>query len=99
MARPLMLGRPFAGVPYEVGLAAVGRVHRHVGSDTTMADFALRRTPISDAVTVAILGARNPDQARSNAVAASFPPLTSDQMIDVRAIYEQDLKPIVHQRW
>ena len=93
------VGETFSGVPYEKGLEAVERVRPLVGGDTTMAKFALRWILMFDAVTVAIPGARNAAQARSNAEAAALPPLPSATMAELRAIYDQDIKPFVHQRW
>lgn len=93
------VGETFSGVPYEKGLAAVERVRPLVGGDTTMAKFALRWILMFDAVTVAIPGARNGAQARSNAEAAALPALQAATMAELRAIYDQDIKPFVHQRW
>ena len=93
------VGETFSGVPYEKGLAAVERVRPLVGGDTTMARFALRWILMFDAVTVAIPGARNGAQARSNAEAAALPALPQAAMAELRAIYDQDIKPFVHQRW
>ena len=86
-------------MPYEVGLAAVERICPLVDGDTTMAKFALRWILMFDAVTVAIPGARNADQARSNTEAALLPPPSAHVMATLKAIYDQDIKPHVHQRW
>lgn len=93
------VGETFSGVPYEVGLEAVERIRPLVSGDTTMAKFALRWILMFDAVTVAIPGARNPAQARSNAEAAELPPLADGAMEEIRAIYDDAIKPYVHQRW
>ena len=93
------VGETFSGVPYEVGLAAVERIRPLVGGDTGMARFALRWILMSDAVSVAIPGARNAEQARSNAQAAALPPLDDEVMGKLAAIYDQDIRPHVHQRW
>ncbi|WP_192179708.1 aldo/keto reductase [Mesorhizobium amorphae] len=93
------VGETFSGVPYEVGLAAVERIRPLVSDDTTMAKFALRWILMFDAVTVVIPGARNRAQARSNAEAAALPPLSDAVMDKIRIIYDQDIKPHVHQRW
>lgn len=93
------IGETFSGVPYDVGLQAVERVRPLVGGGTTMARFALRWILMFDAVTVAIPGARNPEQARSNAEAADLPPLSDAVMAELRAIYETDIRPHVHARW
>lgn len=93
------VGETFSGVPYEKGLAAVERIRPLVSGDTTMAKFALRWILMFGAVTVAIPGARNPVQARSNAEAAALAPLSLDTMEKIEQIYQEDIKPFVHQRW
>jgi aryl-alcohol dehydrogenase-like predicted oxidoreductase len=93
------VGETFSGVPYEVGLAAVERIRPLVSGDTMMAKFALRWILMFDAITVVIPGARNPEQARSNAEAAELPPLSDELMGEIRNIYDHDIRPYVHQRW
>jgi aryl-alcohol dehydrogenase-like predicted oxidoreductase len=93
------VGETFSGVPYDVGLAAVERVRTLVADSTIMARFALRWILMSEAVTVAIPGARNAEQARSNAEAAALPPLAPEVMEKLKAIYDEDIRPHVHQRW
>ena len=92
------VGETFSGVPYEVGLAAVEKIRPLVG-DAAMAQFALRWILMFDAVTVAIPGARNATQARSNAAAAELPALGPETMAELKTIYDRDIKPHVHQRW
>lgn len=93
------VGETFAGVPYEIGLAAVEEIRRIVPEGVAMATFALRWILMADAVTVVIPGARNADQARGNAKASDLPPLTPDQMAAVAEIYTTKIAPHVHQRW
>lgn len=93
------VGETFAGVPYEIGLQAVEHVRKLVGGDPSMAQFALRWILMSDAVTVAIPGARNAEQARANAAAAALPPLDASVMAQLAAIYDRDIRAHVHQRW
>jgi aryl-alcohol dehydrogenase-like predicted oxidoreductase len=92
------VGETFAGVPYDVGLAAVEKIRPLVGSGS-MAQFALRWFLMFDAVTVVIPGARNAAQARSNAQAAQLQALRPETMAELRAIYDRDIGPHVHQRW
>jgi aryl-alcohol dehydrogenase-like predicted oxidoreductase len=92
------IGETFSGVPFEVGLQAVKELRSVVG-DVPMAQFALRWILMSDSVTVVIPGARNPEQAISNAGAAELPALTSEQMDAARTIYDRLIRPYVHQRW
>jgi len=93
------VGETFSGVPYEVGLRAVEQIRPLIGGDVAMAQFALRWILMFDAVTVVIPGARNAAQARANAQAADLPALSSSVMAQLKAIYDQDIKPYVHQRW
>ncbi|WP_262267585.1 aldo/keto reductase [Microvirga yunnanensis] len=92
------VGETFSGVPFEVGLKAVEEL-RTVAGTVPMAQFALRWILMSEAVSVVIPGARNPDQAVSNARAAEWPELTAGQMEAARSIYDRLIRPHVHQRW
>jgi aryl-alcohol dehydrogenase-like predicted oxidoreductase len=50
-------------------------------------------------VTCAIPGAKRPAQAEDNVNAANLPPLTDATMKKVREIYDQYIRPEVHQQW
>ena len=93
------VGETFSGVPYDVGLDAVERIRPLVSGDTGLARFALRWILMFDAVSVAIPGARNPEQAESNALAAALPALSDDVMAELKAIYDERIRPHVHHRW
>ncbi len=64
-----------------------------------LAQLALRWILMQPAVSVAIPGAKTPDQARANAAAADLPPLSAATMEQLAEIYERRVKPLVHQRW
>ncbi|WP_041837112.1 aldo/keto reductase [Actinosynnema mirum] len=91
------VGETFSGVPYDTGLAAVERLRPLVPQDATMAQFALRWILDQPQVTTVIPGARNPEQARANAAAAEIAPLSSHD--EVRAVYDELVRPVVHDRW
>ena len=93
------VGETFAGVPYEVGLAAVRELAPLVPGTMTMSQFALRWIMDQPGVTTVIPGARNAQQARANAAAAHVPPLTDDQLEGVRDVYDRLIRPHVHDRW
>jgi aryl-alcohol dehydrogenase-like predicted oxidoreductase len=93
------VGETFAGVPYEVGLAAVDELRALVPSGVTMAQFALRWVLMFPAVSTVIAGAKTPAQAFDNASASAVPPLSADTMHKVRDVYERLVKRHVHQRW
>ncbi len=93
------VGETFAGVPYEVGLAAVRELAEMVPAGATMAQFALRWIIDQPGVTVVIPGARHHGQAQSNAAAAELPPLTAAQQAEVRHVYDRHIRSHVHDRW
>ncbi len=92
-------GETFSGVDYETGLQAVEELRPLVPSGMSMAQFALRWILMFDAVSTVIPGAKNPQQEEQNAAAADLPPLNPETMQKVAAIYEQRIKPLVHQYW
>ena len=92
------VGETFAGVPYEVGLEAVERLRALVPDGEPMARWALRWV-LDQQVTVVIPGARNPEQARGNAAAAALEPLSPSVHDAVRAVYDELIRPAVHDRW
>ena len=93
------VGETFSGVDYETGLAFVEELRKLLPGDATMAQAALRWILMFDAVTAAIPGAKNPEQARTNAAAADLAPLPAATMEAIRALYGERIKPLVHQRW
>lgn len=93
------VGETFSGVPYEVGLEAVEQLRRLVDPGVTLAQFALRWVIDQPGVSTVIPGARNPEQVRANAAAASLPPLSDEQLQGVADVYERLLREHVHDRW
>jgi aryl-alcohol dehydrogenase-like predicted oxidoreductase len=93
------VGETFAGVPFEAGLRAVEELRRLVPDEVTMAQMALRWILMFEAISLAIPGAKRPSQAAQNAAASELPPLSEEVMAAVRAIYDREIRPHVHQRW
>jgi len=93
------VGETFSGVDFEVGLEAVRRLRPMVPPGATMAQFALRWVIDQPGLTVVIPGARNPDQARANAAAADLDPLDAETQQAVRLVYDELIRPQVHDKW
>lgn len=93
------VGETFSGVDFERGLQAVDKLQGLVPEDATMAQFALRWILMFDAVSCAIPGAKNPQQALDNIRAGELPPLSQETMARIRAIYEAEIRSQVHHRW
>jgi aryl-alcohol dehydrogenase-like predicted oxidoreductase len=92
-------GETFSGVDYETGLDAVEELKKLVPQNATLAQLALRWILMFDAVSCAIPGAKRPSQVEDNIRAAELPPLTGEQMTEVRRIYDTLIREQVHQRW
>jgi len=93
------VGETFSGVPFEAGLAAVRALADTVPAGATTAQFALRWIIDQPGVTTVIPGARNREQALGNASAAGLAPLDQAALHRVRAVYDADIRPLVHDRW
>jgi aryl-alcohol dehydrogenase-like predicted oxidoreductase len=92
-------GETFAGVDYETGLKAVEEMRPFVPAGATMAELALRWILMFPAVTCAIPGAKKVSQVEENLKADQLPPLDEATLRSLRAIYEQRIRPLVHQYW
>lgn len=93
------VGETFSGVPYDVGVAAAREVAALTPEGATTTQLALRWVLDQPGVTVVIPGARTPAQARANAAAADLPPLDPARADALRAIYDERIRPHVHDRW
>ena len=93
------VGETFAGVPYDVGLAAVRELAAVVPAGMTMSQFALRWVIDQPGVSVVIPGARDAEQARQNAASAAVDPLSDDQLAAVADVYDRLIREHVHDRW
>ena len=64
-----------------------------------MAQFALRWILEFDAVSLAIPGAKNPEQAQANAAASDLAPLDWKTLDAIKKLYNERIRPEVHHRW
>ncbi|MEI4270895.1 aldo/keto reductase [Klenkia sp. LSe6-5] len=92
------VGETFAGVPYDVGVAAA-REFVELCGDRTPAQVALRWIIQQAGVTAVIPGASSVRQAQSNAAAADLPPLTDAELADLERLYDERIRTHVHSRW
>jgi aryl-alcohol dehydrogenase-like predicted oxidoreductase len=93
------VGETFAGVPFDIGLAAAREVAEIAGNDIPTAAFALRWVIDQPGVTTVIPGARNVTQVRGNVAAATLAPLTDTQLADLERVYDERIRAHVHDRW
>jgi aryl-alcohol dehydrogenase-like predicted oxidoreductase len=64
-----------------------------------MANLALRWILDHQAVSCVIPGARNEQQVVQNVGASKLPPLNPDQGAALAKLYDEKIRPLVHQRW
>ncbi len=94
------VGETFSGVDYETGVRAAREfAELAAGKGLQPAQAALAWVAQLDGVSTVIPGARNPEQARANAAAASVAPLGADFTDAVRDIYDRYFRSDVHPRW
>ena len=92
-------GETFAGVDFSTGLKAVEELKELFSGDTPLAQWALRWILMFPEVSCVIPGASKEEHIASNTSASELPALDKGKMEGVRKIYEEYIKPQVHQRW
>jgi aryl-alcohol dehydrogenase-like predicted oxidoreductase len=92
-------GETFSGVDLDAALDAVEKVREVVPPNVSMANFALRWILEHPEVSCVIPGARNSAQVLENVKGAELSSLTSSQSMALANIYQNQIRPLVHQRW
>ena len=92
-------GETFSGVPLEEALVAIEALRNITPSGLTMTQFALRWITMFEAVTCAIPGAKTPEQAHDNALAADAPLFDDATMETVESLYDSHIRALVHEQW
>ncbi|HVS53979.1 MAG TPA: aldo/keto reductase [Opitutaceae bacterium] len=85
------VGETFAGLPFAKGVELADALKPLVPAGLTMSDMALRWCLDFDAVSAIIPGAKNPEQARSNARASALPPLGAALHGRLADFYEREV--------
>jgi aryl-alcohol dehydrogenase-like predicted oxidoreductase len=94
------VGETFSGVEFKAGVAAAREFAALAeAKGLRPAQAALGWVSQLDGVSTVIPGARNPEQARSNAAAATVEPLGADFSAGVRDIYDRYFRAAIHPRW
>lgn len=91
-------GETFSGVDFNLGLEAVEAL-KDVFKTDNLIPYALRYILMHDEVSVVIPGASKVEQVYSNVQAANMNDLTTEQMQQVKAIYDKYIRATVHNNW
>jgi aryl-alcohol dehydrogenase-like predicted oxidoreductase len=85
------VGETFAGLPFAKGVELADALKAMVPSGQTLPDMALRWCLDFEAVTTLIPGAKNPEQARRNAKASDFAPLSRELHAKLADFYTREV--------
>ncbi|MDT0690015.1 aldo/keto reductase [Salegentibacter sp. F188] len=92
-------GETFAGVDFEKGLKAVDELKALFPDAKNLAPIALQWILQFEEISCIIPGASKKDHLLSNTSVYDLPPLSSEKIEKMNAIYDKYIKPEVHQRW
>jgi aryl-alcohol dehydrogenase-like predicted oxidoreductase len=92
-------GETFSGVDYETGLRVVEELRSLAPKGASLAQVALRWILEFPAVTCAIPGAKRPAQVAENIAASDLKPLSKTTMNKIQALYDAEIKQLVHHYW
>ena len=92
-------GETFSGVDYRSGLEAVEEIKRLVPHSMTLTQFALRWILMFDAVTCAIPGSQNSGAGGREFSGRRFSGAFKGTMSNVKKIYDEQIREMVHQQW
>jgi aryl-alcohol dehydrogenase-like predicted oxidoreductase len=98
------VGETFSGVDFEAGVAAAQEFAALIAGEPAASGFSTAQVALAwvaqlDGVSSVIPGARNVDQAASNAAAGELPQLSEGFSDGVRDIYDRYFRAAVHPRW
>jgi len=92
-------GETFSGINYELGLKAVDALKALFPEATNLAPIALQWILSFNEVSCIIPGASKESHVLSNLSVYDLPLLTPEKIRAMNAVYEQYIKPQVHQLW
>jgi aryl-alcohol dehydrogenase-like predicted oxidoreductase len=92
-------GETFSGINYELGLKAVEALKALFPEATNLAPIALQWILSFNEISCIIPGASKESHVLSNLSLYDLPKLTPEKIAAMNAIYEQYIKPQVHQLW
>lgn len=92
-------GETFSGVEYNTGLEAVEELKKIFPANKNLAAIALKWIMQFEEVSTIIPGASKPSQVLNNLQALQEKALTTEQMQQVKTVYEKYIRPSVRHLW
>lgn len=91
-------GETFSGVDYLTGVQAAHELKEKLATDA-LALKALKYILMFNEVSTVIPGASRASQIEENVKACELPDFTADEMKRVQDVYDQHIRPLVHELW
>ena len=91
-------GDTFSGVNFEKGLNAIEKLKELLPNNFSLTDLAIKWILMHDEVSVVIPGATNKTQVEMNTLATDLESI-NHLMPKINSIYDELIKPDVHNRW
>ena len=91
-------GDTFSGVNFEKGLYAIEKLKKLLPNNFSLTDLAIKWILMHDEVSVVIPGATNKTQVEMNTLATDLESINY-LMPKINSIYDEFIKPDVHNRW
>ena len=92
------VGDTFSGVNFDKGLKAVEKLKNLKPKNISLSELSLKWILMHDAVSVVIPGAINKNQVQMNANSSNIEDI-SNLLPKINSIYDELIKPEVHNRW
>ena len=92
------IGDTFSGVNFNKGLEAVDKIKKLKPKNISLSELALKWILSHDAVSVVIPGAVNKSQVEINANSSAIEDI-SNIIPKINSIYDELIKPDVHDKW
>lgn len=92
------IGDTFSGINFNKGLDIVEKIKKILPKNISMSQFALKWVLMHEEVTVAIPGAVDPKQVKTNCSVSELDSI-DEIMPEIKKLYEQYIKEDVHEKW
>ncbi len=92
-------GETFSGVNYELGVKLAQDHYQRFFGEKYLVQHALRWVLMFDAVSCVIPGASSPEHVKGNVLASETPVITPMAMREVKQVYDEHLRPVIHHQW
>ena len=92
-------GETFSGIDYQLGLKAVEKLKSIFPEDLELVNIAIKWILMFKEVSCVIPGVSKVDQLRSNLKTLKTRDLLDEELLEVKKVYDNLVRPSIHHRW